>query len=73
MTEEVVSIVKWVQRTTHPMTGECLYYRDELPHMTNKLCEATIHDVKYFVGEKDEYEIVAVTKKQLFEARLADK
>ena len=65
-------IVKWVHRFVHPGNGEYRYHRDNIPHMTSRLSEATIHDMRYFVSEVDGYEIVSVTKKELFEARLKD-
>lgn len=66
-------VVKWVHRFKHPGNGEYRYHREYMPHMTNKLSEATLHDMKYFVGEVPGYELVSVTKKELFEARLKDK
>lgn len=66
-------IVKWVHRFAHPAHGGYRYHRDTVPHMTDKLSEATIHDMKYFAPDVLGYELVAVTKKELFEAILKDK
>jgi len=66
-------IVKWVHRFAHPATGEYRYYRDTVPHMTTRLSEATIHDMKYFAPEILGYELAAITMKELFAARLANK
>lgn len=66
-------VVKWVHRLERPCDSKHMYYRDNVPHMTSKLCEATLHDVNYFAGEILGYELVSVTKKELFEARLKDK
>lgn len=63
-------VVKWVNRINHPRDGIYLYHRDTIPHMTNKLCEATLHDMRYFADKYDGYTLVSVTKKELFEARL---
>ncbi len=66
-------VVKWVHRFKHPGNGEYKYHRNYVPHMTNKLCEATLHNVNYFAPWIAGYELVPVTKKELFEAKLADK
>lgn len=66
-------IVKWVHRFTHPGNGEYRYHRDYMPHMTSRLCEATVHDMKFFASEIPGYKLVPVTKKELFEAKLKDK
>ena len=62
-------IVKWVHRFIHP-DGSYRYHRDYMPHMTPRLSEADIHDVGKMVREIPGYEIVSVSKKELFEARL---
>lgn len=63
-------VVKWVHRFKHPGNGEYRYHRDCVPYMTSKLSQATLHDVNYFAPWIDGYELVPVTKKELFEAML---
>ncbi len=64
-------VVKWVNRFTRP-DGRIMYHREDLPYLTGKLCEATLYDTKYFAQKITEFELVVITKKQLFEARLKD-
>ena len=66
-------IVKWVHRFTHPSNGEYRYHRDYVPHMTSLLSEATVHDVGKLVRHIPGYELVSVTKLELFEAKLKGK
>jgi hypothetical protein len=64
-------VVKWVHRFAHPGHGDFRYHRDTIPHMTTKLSEATVYDMRYFAPELTGYELVAVTKRELFKAKLA--
>lgn len=71
--EDVVSVVKWVNRTKIALTL-CYYAETEdgIAMITEKLCEAKIYDVKFFVEKLENFEAHRVTKKELFEARLKD-
>lgn len=79
MTEDVVSVVKWVLRLRGSPSGvdrnDWYYTEDEngKSHTTDKLSEAKIYDVKYLADTQSGFELIPVTKKQLFEARLKDK
>jgi len=65
-------VVKWVNGFLRP-DGTMMYHRENLPHITSKLCEATVYDMKYFSDKYDGFTLMSVTKKELFAARLANK
>ena len=62
-------VVKWVNRLVRP-DGKTMYHRDELPHLTSRLSEATIYDMKFFAERITGYVLTSITKKELFEAKL---
>ena len=41
-----------------------------LETVSHRLCDAEVYDTKYFAVAIDGYELISVTKKELFEARL---
>ena len=65
-------VVKWVNRLVRP-DGKTMYHRDTIPHLTKRLSEATMYDMKFFAERITGYALVSVTKKELFAARLANK
>jgi hypothetical protein len=56
--------------------GGGMYYsglfseKNPLQLVSHRLCDAIVYDVKYLAEKVDGYELIAVTKKELFEARL---
>lgn len=72
--EDIVSIVKWVLRTKIVHTY-CYYTEtpDGVKMITEKLCEAKVYDFKILCDSLANFDPHRVTKKELFEARLADK
>ncbi len=64
-------VVKWVNHYVRP-DGRILYHRERLPHITTRLSEATLYDMKYFATKLVDFTLVSVTRKQIFEARLKE-
>lgn len=59
--------------------GGVMYYagimspNNALQLVSHRLCDAVVYDVKYLAEKVDGYELVSVTKKELFGARLKNK
>ena len=68
-------VVKWVNQANLPSNAvpAIKYHSDTLPHLTSRLSEATIYDTRLHARNLSGYTLVSVTKKQLFEAKLAGK
>ena len=67
-------VVKWVYQFIHPTDKELRYHRETIPHLTKRLSEATVYDTRLQLpANHDGYKLTAVTKKELFEARLKNK
>lgn len=69
-------VIKWVNRMDAPLVFangvKRKYHRDYMPHLTDKLCDATFYDTRHFSLKVPGYTLIPVTKKEIFEARLKD-
>lgn len=68
-------VLKWINRLDRPRDsdGTTMYHAGQMGGfelVSNRICDAIIHDVKFFAEKIEGYTLVSVTKKQLFEARL---
>jgi hypothetical protein len=70
-------VVKWVNRmVSEGGRGGGMYYagiwseNNPLQLVSHRLCDAIVYDVKYLAEKVDGYELISVTKKELFEAKL---
>ena len=73
-------LVKWVNRMiSEKYRGGAMYYagifseNNPLQLVSHRLCDAVVYDMKYFAEKIDGYELISITKKELFEARLKNK
>lgn len=66
-------VVKWVNCMDAPHSHKRKYHRDYMPHLTDKLCDATFYHTRHFSLKVPGYTLIPVTKKELFEARLKGK
>ena len=60
-------------------SGGVMYYagimspNNGLQMVSHRLCDAIVYDVKYLAEKVDGYELISVTKLELFEAKLKGK
>ena len=72
-------VVKWVNRMVSEEGRGVMYYagifseNNPLQLVSHRLCDAVVYDMKYFAEKIDGYELISITKKELFEARLKNK